>query len=130
MKKEITTFFFIISFLLLFSQDKGSIVGEWYNAEKDAIVTIFIEGETFSGKITWMKFPNDEYGNPKTDPLNPDKSLRNRPRKGMIMMNNFIHIKVILKTTFFRRSPYQLLLFTFSKLERFCIRFLNVLYWK
>ena len=38
-----------------------------------------------------MKFPNDENGNPKTDPLNTDKSLRSRNRKGMIIMNNFIY---------------------------------------
>ena len=38
---------------------------------------------------------NDENGNPKTDPLNPNEELRERPRMGMVMMKSF-HIKVIM----------------------------------
>ena len=53
-----------------------NIEGNWYNEEKDAIIKIYKETNgTFSGKIKWMKFPNDEDGNPKTDPLNPDKNF-------------------------------------------------------
>ena len=37
-----------------------------------------------------MKFPNDENGNPKTDPLNPDEKLRTRARLGMVMMSGFV----------------------------------------
>ena len=36
-----------------------------------------------------MKTPNDENGNPKTDPENPDEKLKSRKRLGMIMMYNF-----------------------------------------
>ena len=36
-----------------------------------------------------MKYPNDENGKPKTDPLNPDEDLRNRKRLGMKIMYNF-----------------------------------------
>ena len=84
-----TTFLFAFAGLLAFSQTNADIVGEWYNAEKDAIITLFEEGKTVSGKITWMKFPNDEDGNPKTDPLNPDESLRSRARMGMVMISGF-----------------------------------------
>ena len=78
------------SVLLLFSQDNTSIVGEWYTADKDAIVTIFIEGETFSGKTTWMKEPFDENGQPKLDKLNPNEELRTRKRLGLKIMEGFI----------------------------------------
>jgi uncharacterized protein (DUF2147 family) len=89
MKKIYSVLLFVFASLLAFSQSNNDVVGEWYNAEKDAVITLFEDGETISGKITWMKFPNDENGNPKTDPLNPDEKLRNRARLGMVMMNNF-----------------------------------------
>ena len=36
-----------------------------------------------------MKSPEDENGHPKTDPLNPDETLRSRARMGMEIMFNF-----------------------------------------
>ena len=91
MKKIITTLLFAFIGLLAFSQTNADIVGEWYNAEKDAVITLFEENETVSGKITWMKFPNDDNGNPKTDPLNPDEKLKSRARMGMVMMSGFAY---------------------------------------
>ena len=70
----------------------SKIIGEWHNAEKDAIITLFTdkqEANTISGKITWMKEPLDKNGNPKTDPLNPDKKLQKRKRMGMKIMYDF-----------------------------------------
>jgi uncharacterized protein (DUF2147 family) len=89
MKKIKTTLLFSFVGLLAFSQTNADIVGEWYNAEKDAVITLFEENETVSGKITWMQFPNDDNGNPKTDPLNPDEKLKSRSRMGMVMMSGF-----------------------------------------
>jgi len=91
MKKITTTLLFAFIGLLAFSQTNADIVGEWYNAEKDAVITLFEENETVSGKITWMKFPNDDNGNPKTDPLNPDEKLKSRARMGMVMMSGFAY---------------------------------------
>ena len=93
MKKITTTLLFAFVGLLAFSQTNADIVGEWYNAEKDAVITLFEENETVSGKITWMQFPNDDKGNPKTDPLNPDEKLKSRARMGMVIMNDFIYIE-------------------------------------
>ena len=92
MKKIAISVIFIFSSIISFAQskDNAKIVGEWYNFEKDAIITLFEDNNlTISGKITWMKYPNDENGNPKTDPLNPNEELRERPRMGMVMMNSF-----------------------------------------
>jgi len=91
MKKVTTTLLFAFVGLLAFSQTNADIVGEWYNAEKDAVITLFEENETVSGKITWMQLPNDDNGNPKTDPLNPDEKLKSRARMGMVMMSGFAY---------------------------------------
>ena len=93
MKKITTTLLFAFVGLLAFSQTNADIVGEWYNAEKDAVITLFEDNETVSGKITWMQFPNDDNGNPKTDPLNPDEKLKSRERMGMVMLTGFAFIK-------------------------------------
>jgi len=92
MKNTILTLLFVVSSVFAFAQTNADVVGQWYNAEKDAVITLFEDGQTVSGKITWMKFPNDENGNPKTDPLNPDEKLRTRARIGMVMMSGFTHI--------------------------------------
>ena len=92
MKKLFLLLFTVISFSS-FSQKNSDVTGEWYNAEKDAIITIFEENSTLSGKITWMLNPNDENGNPKKDPLNPNKDLRDRDRLGLVMMTNFAYQK-------------------------------------
>ena len=91
MKKTIFTMALALASIFVFAQKNVDVVGEWYNEEKDAVITIFEDGKTLSGKITWMKFPNDENGNPKSDPLNPDESLRNRARMGMVMMTGFTY---------------------------------------
>ena len=68
-----------------------AILGEWYTSDKEAVVTIFMDGETFSGKTTWMKEPNDSNGNPKLDKENPEEKLRNRKRLGLKIMHGFIY---------------------------------------
>ena len=91
MRNIILTLLYVVSSVFVLAQTNADVVGEWYNAEKDAVITLFEDGKTISGKITWMKFPNDENGNPKTDPLNPDEKLRSRARMGMLMMHSFAY---------------------------------------
>ena len=92
MKNIILILLFLVISVFAFAQTNADLVGQWYNAKDDIVITLFEEGQTVSGKVTWMKFPNDENGNPKTDLLNPDVSLRNRESVGMIMMSSFAHI--------------------------------------
>ena len=90
--KKITIILLFASFgFPLFSQIHADVLGEWLNAEKDAVITLFEENETVSGKITWMEYPNDYNGNPKIDPLNPFEKLRSRARMGMVMMSGFAY---------------------------------------
>ena len=82
----------LVSSVFTFSQTNSDVVGEWYNAEKDVVITLFEDGETISGKITWMRFPNDKDGSPKKDSLNSDENLRNREILGMKIISSFSHI--------------------------------------
>ena len=76
---------------LAFSQSNNKILGEWYTADKQAVVTIFVDGKTISGKTTWMKEPLDSKGNPKLDRENPDENLRSRKRIGLKIMQGFVY---------------------------------------
>ena len=93
MKKITITLLLFFVGLIAFSQTNADILGEWYTAEKDVVITLFEENEKVSGKITWMQFPNDDDGNPKKDPLNPVDKLKSRDRMGMVMMTGFTFIK-------------------------------------
>jgi len=56
------------------------ITGIWFNGEKTSKIEISqTKSGAFVGKIIWLKEPNDENGNPKTDHKNPDNELRSRP---------------------------------------------------
>ena len=91
MKKITLILFGLLLNTLIFSQSH-QIEGEWFNEEKDAIITIEKGSDnSYFGKITWMKFPNDENGNPKKDPLNDDENLRSRSRLGMKIMYDFVY---------------------------------------
>lgn len=91
MKKITLILFGLLLNTLIFSQSY-QIEGEWFNEEKDAIITIEKGSDnSYFGKITWMRFPNDENGNPKKDPLNDDENLRSRSRLGMKIMYDFVY---------------------------------------
>jgi uncharacterized protein (DUF2147 family) len=92
LKNIILILLFSVISVFTFSQTNADLVGQWYNAEDNIVVTLFEDRQMVSGKVTWMKYPNDENGNPKTDLLNPDESLRNRESVGMIMLSSFTHI--------------------------------------
>ncbi|MCH7401733.1 DUF2147 domain-containing protein [Belliella kenyensis] len=85
------------SFLILFSlfmtslsfaQNADDILGEWYTTEKDAKIKIFKSGNKYSGKIVWLKEPN-ENGKPKVDENNSDKSKRGQPIQGLELLSDF-----------------------------------------
>ena len=79
------------------SGQNTNIIGDWHNAEKDAVITIFEERggsdkkAKIAGKISWMKESIDEQGNPKTDHLNSDEKLQKRKRLGLKILYGFIY---------------------------------------
>ncbi len=63
----------------------NDIVGVWMPSEGTSYIKIFKEKdkERYHGKIVWLKEPNDEKGNPKTDP--EGKAMLN-----MLNLRNFV----------------------------------------
>ena len=65
--------------------EASDIVGLWMPSEGTAYVKIFKEKgkEKYHGRIVWLKEPNDENGNPKTDP-------EGKPILNMLNLRDFI----------------------------------------
>lgn len=70
----------------------SDIIGIWFNEEKTVKVNIYFspQSQKYNGKVEWLKEPNDEKGNPKKDPLNPNPNLRDRSRMGMVILTGFV----------------------------------------
>ena len=66
--------------------------GYWSAGEGSTIV--HIDGDQtgpLTGKIVWLEKPTNKKGEPVTDRLNPDKSLRNQPIMGISMLENLTY---------------------------------------
>ena len=83
MKKIFCTLIFAYCGFYAFGQNQDAIVGTFMTDGKSKI-EFFKTGDTYSGKIVWLKNPNDDAGNPRKDFKNPDKSLRDRPLIGLV----------------------------------------------
>ncbi len=70
------------------------IVGVYYvsddKSDEDCKVKIVKnKNGTYSGRIIWMKYPNQKDGTPKRDIMNPDPSKRNTLSKDILLVYNF-----------------------------------------
>ncbi len=75
-----------------FSQPMSSpdaIVGTWLVQDGSAKVKIEKSNGKFTGKLVWIKAPNDKNGKPLLDTKNPAPSLRSRPQLGLKLLENF-----------------------------------------
>jgi len=73
-----------------FSQNKDQIIGKWLNATGEAHIQIYPNGGKYSGKIAWMKTPNDPDGKPRLDKNNPDKGQIQTPILGLVILRDFV----------------------------------------
>lgn len=65
------------------------IVGIWLTAGKEpAKIQIYKSGGKYHGKIVWLKYPTSN-GKQKVDNNNPDKSKRNQPIIGLLILKDF-----------------------------------------
>ncbi len=72
------------------AQGADDVVGKWLNEDEDAHIEITKVDNKFFGKVVWIKDNIDpETGEEKLDKLNPDESLRSRPRLGLEILTNF-----------------------------------------
>lgn len=87
--------FLLVSILVtthLFAQKESDIEGTWIPSSGKANVRIYKSGDHFYGAIIFLKEPIDSVTHkPKVDKNNPDKSKRNTPLMGYLLLKNFIY---------------------------------------
>lgn len=87
--------FLLVSILLttnLLAQKESDIEGTWIPSSGKANVRIYKSGDHFYGAIIFLKEPIDSVTHkPKVDKNNPDKSKRNTPLMGYLLLKNFIY---------------------------------------
>ena len=82
----------LLAGLTAHAQSKADdILGVWWNAEKTSKIEVYKNGDKFFGKIIHLEEPNDASGKPKVDKDNPEAKLRNRPLKGLVILNGLKH---------------------------------------
>lgn len=64
------------------------IIGKWLSESGRAKIEIFKSGNQYYGKIIWLKFPNDDSGQPKTDKNNPNPDKRKHPLLGLLLLKS------------------------------------------
>lgn len=79
----------MFSVCIAFAQKSDDILGKWQNPSGEDHILIYKTGDKYFGKLDWIKHPNDEQGNPKTDKNNPDKALQSRPDLGLELLKGF-----------------------------------------
>jgi uncharacterized protein (DUF2147 family) len=92
LKPLLITFIFLSEFFysyhLLAQKNQDDIIGVWLVQKKDGKVEIYKQGNSYSGKITWLSEPNNKEGKPKTDTNNPDAKKRSQTIIGLIIIKN------------------------------------------
>ena len=88
---RINIIFFLIT---IFCQSQSDdILGIWLEEEKQSKIEIYKKNNSFFGKIIWLKEPLDKHGNEKLDKENPNKLLKNKPIKGLVIMKDLKYKK-------------------------------------
>jgi uncharacterized protein (DUF2147 family) len=90
MKRFILLFLAQLLSLAIFAQtESDAILGVWESGSGKARVKIDKAAEKFTGRIVWLREPNNDEGKPKTDKNNPDEKLRSTPLLGYRLLRDF-----------------------------------------
>jgi uncharacterized protein (DUF2147 family) len=74
----------LLPFLSFSQVSADDIAGVWKNGEGTAMIKISKKGDSYEGKIVWLKEPNDpENGKPKIDKNNPETTKSSSPVLGL-----------------------------------------------
>jgi len=83
----------------VFADGPDSIIGVWNTEEGDGKIEIYVCGNSYCGRIIWLKestYPADSKegipGTPVLDTNNPDPSLRKRPILGQQLLYGFKYV--------------------------------------
>jgi uncharacterized protein (DUF2147 family) len=92
MKKLITLSIACILCVNTFAQktNADAIIGTWLTGSGKGKVQIYKEGNTYNGKIVWLKEPTTPEGKPKVDAHNPDAAKQTTPVLGLNMLKGFV----------------------------------------
>lgn len=72
-----------------FAQKADAVIGRWLSPNREDQIQIYKKGNKYFGRLSWIKYPNDETGQPKTDKKNPDPALRSRQELGLELLKDF-----------------------------------------
>jgi len=89
LKRSITLFLAIALYTVSFAQKADAIIGRWLSPNGEDQIQIYKKGNKYFGKLSWIKYPNDETGQSKTDKKNPDPNLRSRQELGLELLKDF-----------------------------------------
>lgn len=89
-KKFAVLLLFVLCSISGIAQKKDDIVGKWLNATGEGQIEIYKRADKYSGKLVWIKEPNDERGKPKLDVKNPNANLRSKPILGLEILKDFV----------------------------------------
>jgi uncharacterized protein (DUF2147 family) len=94
--KTVYTLLFLFVVQLSFAQSSNKadeITGIWLTGSANAKVQIYKSGNTYQGKIVWLKEPIDPKTNKaKTDTNNPKNEAKTRPLMGLINIWGFAYV--------------------------------------
>ena len=92
MRHLFLTILFLNFSTMLFLQSKSDdIIGTWYSPAKQGDVQIFKSGESYSGKLVYLKHSVDKNGKPVLDVNNPDKEKRKMPLVGILLLRDITY---------------------------------------
>jgi len=83
-KTILSMLFMVLPIVAAMAQD---VVGKWKLDDGSAIVEVYRQGDSYNGKIVWLKNPTEPDGTPAVDTNNPDPSLRKRQIIGLNMLS-------------------------------------------
>jgi len=83
----------LFSALPVVSQTKDAILGKWLNASGEGQILVYKTGDTYAGKLIWLKEVKNRHGQLKRDEKNPKSALKNRPLLGIELLQNFVYQK-------------------------------------
>lgn len=89
MRYILTIVSLLVGFSLMAQKKADDVTGIWLTTgDNPAKIQVFKTGDTFYGKIVWLKIP-DENGRPKVDSKNPEEGKRSRPVMGLMILEGF-----------------------------------------
>jgi uncharacterized protein (DUF2147 family) len=93
MKKLLLLTCFLTGLCSAQTVNRDEILGTWKSNLEKGHVEITRDGDTYSGKIVWLKKPAYPDGTLKMDKNNPDKDMRSKPLLGLVVVKNLVFVK-------------------------------------